>query len=82
MYVCKMTLSKHFFANCLSVLIIIFTMYYAHFSVFITVKLVTLFEKNKHRILCIRSVSGITFIRYAQSRKAGKPNNFKSFGTK
>jgi hypothetical protein len=27
-------------------------------------------------------VSGITFIRYAQSSKVGKPNNFESFGSK
>ena len=27
-------------------------------------------------------VSGITFIRYAQNRKVGKPNNLKSFASK
>ena len=29
----------------------------------------------------VRRVSGITCIRYAQSRKIGKPNNFKIFGS-
>jgi hypothetical protein len=28
-----------------------------------------------------RRVSGITFIRYAQNHKIGKPNNFKVFGS-
>jgi hypothetical protein len=32
-----------------------------------------------HNLVC---VSGITFIRYAQNRKVGKPNNLKSFASK
>jgi hypothetical protein len=28
-----------------------------------------------------RRVSGVTFIRYAQDHKIGKPNNFKVFGS-
>jgi hypothetical protein len=33
-------------------------------------------------IIFISYVSGITFIRYAQNQKPGKPNNFKSFGSR
>ena len=29
----------------------------------------------------MRHVSGITFIRYAQNREIGKPNNLKVFGS-
>ena len=39
-----------------------------------------LFSKKKpyrYHIKCVRRVSGIAFIRYAQSQKIGKPNNFK-----
>ena len=31
---------------------------------------------------CARRISGITFIRYAQNRKIGKPNNLKVVGSK
>jgi len=38
--------------------------------------------KRRYQIKCTQRVSGITFIRYAQNRKVGKPNNFKSFASK
>jgi hypothetical protein len=31
----------------------------------------------RYHIKCVRRVSGIAFIRYAQSQKIGKPNNYK-----
>jgi hypothetical protein len=30
-----------------------------------------------YQIMCAQRVSGITFIRYAQNRQIGKPNNLK-----
>jgi len=38
-------------------------------------------NKTKTSILKRHDVSAITFIRYAQCQKIGKPNNFKVFGT-
>ena len=35
--------------------------------------------KRRYEFLWEQRVSGITFIRYAQSRKIGKPNNIKFF---
>ena len=37
---------------------------------------------NRYLIQCTRRVSGITFFRYAQSRKIGKPTNLKLLGCK
>jgi hypothetical protein len=44
----------------------------------------TLIKKRRYQSYCARHVSGIIFIRYAQSRKAGKPDtgNLKISGSK
>ena len=39
--------------------------------------LISLIE-SIYQIECAQCVSGITFFRYTQNRKVGKPNNFKS----
>ena len=38
--------------------------------------------KRRYQIQCAQRVSGITFIRYAQNRKVGKPNNLKSLASR
>ena len=38
-------------------------------------------NENVDIIFSAHNVSRLTFIGYAQSRKVGKPNNFKSFGS-
>ena len=38
-------------------------------------------NKKEDQIQCKQHLSWITFIRYAQNRKIGKPNNFKVFGS-
>ena len=38
--------------------------------------------KQRYQIYCAPRIPGITFIRYAQNRNIGKPNNLKVFGSK
>ena len=42
----------------------------------------TIKYKCRYLIYCTQHVSRITFIRYAQGQKMGKPNNLKVFGSK